>query len=298
MYENKNDGAHFIYYQDSSHINNWYEWWYFNAKNDDKAIIVYFFTFGNLNNPFTSTVGVFASFFNNGEVVESIVSYPFIDYTLDYEKCNITVGKNSVYEEKGIYYIQFQSPNLKIYATMYGRGMPFGGKPQILKDWQWMAWYVPVPYGYANVTIFAGNEKYGFNGRAYHDHNWGMGKFANIKWDWGEFSCKNFSIIYGIANGIGGLYFVNHSNVTKYRVNLVYKKWFFKNGFVKPSIIKIYSDNNRINLTINLEKCYVIGKRNFGKPYMFGRMTGTFYNKKINTTGFYEHHGIMFFNKQ
>ena len=288
------DGAHFKYYENDSHVGNWYEWWYFNVKGSNKALLLYFFTFGDLNNKILSSVGVFAAFFDEDKSIESITSYPLINYSLDYEKCNVTIAGNFAREYENGYMLYYSSPHLEIHAEIRGHAMPFGGEPTRLKNWQWMAWYVAVPYGNASVTVITKEKQYKFYGVAYHDHNWGMAKAMQLKWDWGEFSCNNSSIIYGIANGIGGLYFVNKSIAKQYNISISYEKWRFINGFLKPVLIHIYSNDGKIDLYVEMKKYYVIGAEKIGKPYLFGHMHGKFYHRNINAMGFYEHHGFQF----
>ncbi|MCD6573919.1 MAG: hypothetical protein J7K95_07500 [Thermoplasmata archaeon] len=288
-----NDAAHFRYYQNDSHIKHWYEWWYFNVKNGSKALLLYFFTFGNLNKPTKSVVGIVTAFFNGNESIVSITSYPFIDYSLDYEKFNITVAGNRAYKTGNKYIINYKARNIEIVAKMESRGIPFGGVPTMLDKWQWMAWYVAMPYGNASVTIETNGGKCKFKGMAYHDHNWGIAKAMQLKWDWGEFCNGNSSIIYGIANDIGGLYFVNESMVRQYNISLSYEKWIFIKGFIKPSLIHIFSQDKKIDLYVEMKKAYVLGIKNFGKPYLLGKMHGSFYGSSITAIGFYEHHGFV-----
>ena len=291
--QDENDGAHFIYYRNDSHISHWYEWWYFNVKNDDKALLLYFFTFGDLNNPFHSSIGIFAAFFNGNEKVESITTYPFINYTLDYKNFNISIAGNKAYESGNKYIIHYKAKKMEIKLKMEGIGKPFGGKATKLSKWQWMAWYVAIPYGNASVEIKTGSKEYKFHGLAYHDHNWGIAKITSLKWDWGEFCNGREAIIYGMAYGKGGLYFVNRSMVRKYNVSISYEKWVVINGFLKPSLIHIYSYDGKIDLHVKMKKFYIIGIRKFGKPYLMGELYGKFYGSNFNATGFYEHHASI-----
>lgn len=289
-----NDSAHFKYYENSSHIKNWYEWWYFNIIGKNQSILLYYFTFGNLNGV-NSMVGTMAAIFKENETIKSIISYPFINYSLDYKKCNISIGGNRIYEEDGKYFIYYKSKDFELSANIKNEGKSFGGEATKIKKWQWMSWYVAVPFGKANGSISLKGKKYFFSGRAYHDHNWGIAK-PYLKWDWGEFNTEKFAIIYGMVmnNGTkGGLYYVNKSNfifIPYGKIKIFYEKWKMINGYLKPSKIHIYSDDKKINLNIELEKYYMIG---FGKPYLFGIMYGKFYNEYINATGFYEHHGLF-----
>ncbi len=290
---NGNDGAHFKYYENDSHIKNWYEWWYFNVKADNKALLLYFFTFGDLNKPMKSKAGVIAAFFIENESIESITSYPFINYSLGYDRLNITIAGNRAYEMDNEYIINYKARGIEINVRMKNRGISFGGIPTKLKGWQWMAWYVGLPYGNASVDVMVRGKQYRFRGMAYHDHNWGIAKPMQLKWDWGEFPCNNFSIIYGIANGIGGLYFVNESAVRRYNISISYEKWVFISGFLKPSLLHIFSQDKKIDLYVEMQKAYIIGIKNFGKPYLLGKMRGVFYGHSIDAIGFYEHHGFL-----
>ena len=302
-YNYSNDAAHFKYYENDTHIERWYEWWYLNVKNGSNALLLYFFTFGDLNNPIKSIEGAVALFFKENESIERITSYPFIKYSLDYEKCNVSIAKNRIYEDEGKYFASYKAKDIEINVVASPIGKPFGGNKTMLYGWQWGAWYVAMPYGKANVSVFLHGKEYNFHGYAYHDHNWGIVKFSHFQWNWGEFNMDNeFAVIYGIAKSEGkmkgGIYFVNESNVfsissDSFTIN--YLKWQYINGFKKPVKIHIYGgDNNKtVNLYINLKKYYIIGIKNFGKPYLLGNASGRISIKKnffINTTGFYEYH--------
>ncbi len=306
-YNYSNDAAHFRYYENESHINKWYEWWYLNVKNGSNALLLYFFTFGDLNNPIKSTEGVVALFFTENESIERITSYPLIQYSLDYEKCNVSIAGNRIYENEGKFFANYKAKGIEINVIASPMGKPFGGNRTILHGWQWAAWYVAMPYGKASVSVIFHEKKYNFHGYAYHDHNWGIAKPSQFQWDWGEFNMNNeFAVIYGIASSEGkmkgGLYFVNESNVFSIPSdNLVinYLKWQYINGFKKPVKIHIYggSNNKNVDLCINLKKYYIIGIKNIGKPYLLGNADGKITIEKnffINATGFYEYHSFKF----
>ena len=213
---------------------------------------------------------------------------------MDYEKCNVTIAGNFAREYENGYMLYYSSHHLEIHAEIRSHAMPFGGEPTRLKNWQWMAWYVAVPYGNASVTVITKEKQYKFYGVAYHDHNWGMAKAMQLKWDWGEFHGKEYAIIYGMALGKGGIYFVNGSSAREYNISISYEKWRFINGFLKPVLIHIYSNDGKIDLYVEMKKYYVIGAEKIGKPYLFGHMHGKFYHRNITAIGFYEHHGLQF----
>ncbi|OYT59177.1 hypothetical protein B6U81_06525 [Thermoplasmatales archaeon ex4484_30] len=309
------DAAHFKYYENESHIIHWYEWWYANVKGEHNSILVFFFTFGNLNNPFLSLVGATTFFFTENGTVESITAYPFIHYNLDYEKCNVSIAGNRFYEENGKFFIKYNKKDFSVSVEMEAKGKAFGREATPIKEWQWAAWHVAVPYGIGKAGIIYKGNEYVIEGKAYHDHNWGMAKMGFFEWDWGEFGIEKldneFAIIYGIVKGEdkmkGGIHFVNdsmHVFIPYGKANIEYLEWGRINGFKKPTKLHIYGEsvygenrNISVDMIVEMEKYYIIGIRDFGKPYLVGKATGkvSIGNRSYsfsNVKGFYEHHGL------
>ncbi|RLF50973.1 MAG: hypothetical protein DRN11_03620, partial [Thermoplasmata archaeon] len=256
------DAAHFKYYENDSHIVYWYEWWYANLKGDEN-IVVMFFTFGDLNNPLLSVIGAFAAFLNENESVEKVVCYPFINYSLDYERCNITIAGNRFYEENGIFYIRYATNDFSLFMKLFPKGKEFGNVSK-LKEWQWTAWYVAMPYGNGEAWIEWKGNKYHLKGKGYHDHNWGISKKHDFKWDWGEFGCNNFAIIYGIVKDEekGGIHFVNdsiHIFIPYGKAKIEYLEWKKINGFSKPTKLHLYGVDKNISMDfyVELERAYI-----------------------------------------
>lgn len=301
----KNDAAHFKYYENESHLINWYEWWYANLKNNDEGVIAFFFTFGNLNT-FSRLVGVFISYLNESESIEAIICHPFLPFHLDYEKCNVSIAGNRFYEENGKFFIEFYGRNLKLRMEMEAYGKRYGSEAKI-KDWQWAGWYVATPYGVGRAWIeYKGKRKY-VEGAAYHDHNWGFSKMHRFSWDWGEFNVANkYAIIYGIA-GIddemrGGVHFVNNSShifIPYDKINVEYLEWRKIGWAEKPVKIHLYGGNKSLSIDfyVELHRAYILGYKNEGKPYLLGKASGRIWvNGKemdFESIGFYEHHGFI-----
>lgn len=283
------DAAHFKYYENDSHIIYWYEWWYANLKGE-KDVVVMFFTVGDLNNAFSRLLGVFVAFFDERESIEMVTSNPLINYSLDYEKCNISIGGNRFYEDNGIFIIEYRKKDFKLFMKIFPYGIPFGNKAK-LEKWEWTSWYVAVPYGKGEAYIEYNGKKYFIKGNAYHDHNWGISKH-DIKWNWGEFCCGDFAIIYGIAGQKemkGGIHFVNNStHIFTPCIKLEYLEWDRISGFKKP--VKIYLKGENVDFIVELEKAYIIGYKNVGKPYLKGRAHGKINGKFFDSVGFYEYH--------
>ncbi|RLF33516.1 MAG: hypothetical protein DRN07_02405, partial [Thermoplasmata archaeon] len=112
------DAAHFKYHENESHIIHWYEWWYANIRGEEQDIIIMFFTFGNLNCPLSRVVGVFAALLDDEECIESLTCRPLMDFTLDYERCNVTIGGNRFYEENGTFVITYRKDDFSVVMTI------------------------------------------------------------------------------------------------------------------------------------------------------------------------------------
>ena len=315
----KDDAAHFKYFQNDSHIIYWYEWWYMNVKGEDKNnLLIEFFTFGNLNNPLTSAVGITLIFMKkDGSTFESVKGYPGIEYSLDYEKCNVNIDDDVFMAvNESFYRVTYHNRINDVSLTLNLSKVTYGIKaiPSHLQDWEWMEWHIPVPYGKAEgVLKYTENGReyiYSIKGRGYHDHNWGMAKKFSLKWDWGEFSDEKYPISlaygwvgFGKSSFTGGAYITNESSGEEIYLpdlKFEYKEWIEINGFKRPSKIHLYGSNENFSLdvTIKLHKLYIIGIGSIGTPYLFGKATGKImlngHLYTINTTGFYEHHFFTF----
>lgn len=292
---NDENAAHYIYYQDNEHISHWFEWWYANFKGE-KNFMVMFYTLGDLKNPFASLVGCAVFLFNENNSLETITSYPFINYSLDYEKCNVVIAGNRFYEKNGNIFIEYKKDDFELFLKIKPMGKKFK-ESSTVNEWQWMAWYVAAPYGEGEAFIKYKGEKYEVKGRAYHDHNWGMAKKKNFRWDWGEFNFNNeFAIIYGIVNEDGKIHFVNESiHISIPCKKIEYLEWKKINGIKKPTKLHVYgyADGKEVDFFIEMEKAYVIGIKRVGIPYLFGKCHGfvKIHGKtySFSCDGFYEH---------
>lgn len=310
------DAAHFKYYQNESNIINWYEWWYANAKGDDgNNLLVEFFTFGNLNNPLASAVGIVMIFMkSDGSTFKSLKSYPLIDYNLDYQKCNVTIAEDIFAEnDDGTYTITYHNSinNVKLHLTLSKINRGIEAIPTRAGDGEWMKWNIPVPYGKADgileYTDTEGYHVYQISGRGYHDHNWGISNKFSLCWDWGEFTDSSIpaSITYGTVRFgdrpyEGGIYFSNETvrkAIHMPDLTIEYLDWETICGFKKPTKLHMCGSNGSfsINVTVELERAYIVGVGKLGMPYLMGKMNGIInVNGKSyefsDVAGFYEHH--------
>ncbi|MEA2054839.1 MAG: hypothetical protein U9O96_07045 [Candidatus Thermoplasmatota archaeon] len=310
------DAAHFKYYQNDSNIVNWYEWWYMNVKGDDgNNLLIEFFTFGDLNNPFASAVGIVMIFMKeDGSIFKSLKSYPFIDYNLDYEKCNVTIAGDVFYESgKENYTITYHNgiSDASLYLNVSGITCGVTAIPTDMGGEEWMRWTIPAPCGKTDgvleYTDKEGRHVYKISGKGYHDHNWGISRKLSMDWEWGEFSDDSIpaSVVYGMAKFgdkpfEGGIYFSNET-VSKAihmpDLKLEYLEWDVICGFKKPTRLRLYGSNGSFSadVTVEVEQIYIIGVYNIGTPYLMGKMSGAIIvdgkdYKFSNVTGFYEHH--------
>jgi hypothetical protein len=313
----KDNAAHFKYYQNDSHIIHWYEWWYLNVKDDNGInLVIEFFTFGNLNNPFTSLVGIWCLILNENDTLISIKSYPWIEYSLGYEKCNVNIDGDIFLAVNRDHYILTYHNNINdvsLYLNVSCVTQGIRGVPQKTQGWEWMEWIVPIPYGrvegilhYNNVGKSHTNV---INGLAYHDHNWGISKKISPEWDWGEFTDTRYplSFTYGLvtfddAEYVGGVYITNDTtgeSIYLPDLHFEYKEWLKISGIKKPSLIHVYGANSTVavDIIISLQKYYIMGSDSLGLPYLFGHATGSIMIDgqlyTIDATGFYEHHFIF-----
>lgn len=315
------DGAHFKYYQNESNIIHWYEWWYMNVKGTDgNNLLVEFFTFGDLNNPLTSAVGIVLIFMKeDGTVFRSLKTYPGIDYTLDYEKCNVTIDGNSFRQDDTgtTYTVTYTNAlnDLVLNLTLEARTQSIAQAPTARYGNQWMSWNAAVPLGVTSGTLsyrdMSGRHTYNLEGRGYHDHNWGISRKLPLEWDWGEFSHgqQGTSITYGMVSlhdqpFVGGIYFANATvSAALYLPDLRvrYLQWEEIAGINKPVRIRLQGANEvmAVNLTVTYLQHYMIASvGGMGMPYLMGTIQGTVTvqghtHTFSGATGFYEHH---FFN--
>lgn len=310
------NAAHFKYYENDSHISNWFEWWYLNVKsNTGHNVLIEFFTFRDLNDPFTSWVGtVMIVMHPDGSVFKSIKTYPFISYNLDYERCNITImGDRFEQVNKSTLSVTYTNSINEVNAsfTVTPLTEPIGGVSARLSEWKWMEWRVPIPCGEVEGVVEyhdnSGIHRYALQGRAYHDHNWGINTLRSMDWHWGEFSNEYvpLGITYGLAeteNGSfsGGIYATDAAGCVSASSSALlvdYIDWERVYGFMKPTKFTLFcvQNNLSINVTVSLILPYPIGIGDIGLPYLFGNMCGviTIHGKEYtlsNMTGFYEYH--------
>lgn len=296
------DAAHFKYYEKDLHIIHWYEWWYATVKSDNRSVLALFFTFGNLNRPFARVVGALVAVFDGSETIESVIYAPFVDFTLDYERCNITIAGNKFYIENGTFFVTYEKDDVSVTMSITPDGTPFTSIRE-LERWQWGGWHTAVPYGTGNATFTVNGKTQTVTGRAYHDHNWGMSRKRQLNWDWSEWCIGNASIVYGAAGHKilrGGIHYTDnerHLSIMEDKAHIDYIEWGLVNGCKKPTKMHMYGENEgiRVDLYIELEKVYTLEFGPVKKSYLLGRaygeiqINGTL--RYVNTTGFYEHHG-------
>ncbi len=313
------NAAHFVHHQNDSHIEHWFEWWYLNVKGDDgNNLMVEFYTFRNLNNPLTSLVGVVLLFMPaDGVTFESVKTYPFIRYTLDYETCNVTIDGDRFRKiSENEYMVSYHNNvnDVRLALTVSGITEPMQDFSTSFGDWQWMEWRAHMPLGMVNGVLsyrdFNGYHEYRICGRGYHDHNWGIAKFLSLDWEWGEFSDSDIplSVIYGLVASendtfIGGMYLSNETmqcGILWPDIQIEYEEWKWINGFRKPMKLRLHGTtaNISVDVTVELARAYVVGIGSVGMPYLMGKLNGEIemHGKRYvlsNISGFYEHH---FFN--
>ena len=318
------DAAHFKYYQNDSDISRWYEWWYLNVKTENgHSLLIEFFTFGDLNNPFASAVGVVMLFMHeDGSTYKSLNSYPGIPYSLSYETCDVSIaGDRFIQRDDGSYDVSYhnyvQQVDLDLHVT--GLTAPVVGRHSQLNDREWMAWNAAVPAGEVHGNLaFRENgnmEHYDMTGVGYHDHNWGIARKLSLQWDWGEFTDPSMPVtfIYGTAKVGDGPYQhggINVATTTRDRyipiqnVTIEYLEWEDVAGVSKPTMLRITGESSvmSVQATVQLHRYYLVaGTGWFGMPYLVGSLNADIYinghhYEMRNVIGFYEHHYFSIFS--
>ena len=312
------DAAHFKYYQNDSDISQWYEWWYLNVKGDNgHNLLIEFFTFGDLNNPLTSAVGVVMLFMDeDGSTYKSLKSYPGIPYSLSYETCDVSIaGDRFVRQDDGSYDVTYnnylQQVDVDLHVTRLTA--PVAGRRDMLNDREWMAWNAAVPAGMVQGTVSFRDDgrlrHFNMSGVGYHDHNWGIARKLPLQWDWGEFTdpAVPVTFMYGAAKIGDGPYEhggVNIATASGERfipienISLAYREWETIAGISKPTELHITGSNGScsVNATVRLHRYYLVaGTGWFGMPYLAGSLTADIHMdgrhiEMRSVVGFYEHH--------
>ncbi len=315
------NAAHFKYYQNDSDIERWYEWWYLNVKTDDgHSLLIEFFTFGDLNNPAASAVGVVMLFMHeDGSTYKSLKSYPGIPYSLSYETCDVSIaGDRFVRRDDGSYDVTYHNLLQDVDVDLHVTGLtaPIRGRRDMLNSREWMGWNAAVPSGEVHGSVMLRDmgdlKQYDMSGVGYHDHNWGISRKLPLQWDWGEFTdaAAPVSFIYGAAKIGDGPYRHGGVNVatehgTRYipmsNVTLEYLEWEDIAGVRKPTRLRITGSNGSVsvNATVRFHRYYLVaGTGWYGMPYLAGSLTadihvdGRHYEMR-NVVGFYEHHFFL-----
>ena len=318
------DAAHFKYYQNNSDIYRWYEWWYLNVKTENgHSLLIEFFTFGNLNNPLTSAVGVVMIFMHkDGSTYRSLKSYPGIPYTLSYETCDVSIAGNQfIQRDDGSYDVSYQNYIQQVDLDLHITGLtaPIVGRHSKLNDKEWMAWNAAVPAGevFGNLEFRDNSniQQYNMTGVGYHDHNWGITRKIPLEWDWGEFTDPSLPItfIYGAAKVEGGPYEQGGINVATttqdiylpiQNVSIEYLEWEDVAGISKPTMLRITGESSTMTVqaTVRLHRYYLVaGTGWFAVTYLVGSLNadisinGHHYEMR-NVIGFYEHHYFSIFS--
>jgi hypothetical protein len=294
----KDNAAHFIDYQNDSHISHWREWWYLNLETvTNERLVIMFLTMGDLNNPLSSlTVVTMVYMQEDGSTFWTLSPYPSLLYTPDYEKCNVSIGNNFfVASEKDTYQIHYNNVlhdlNLDLTLIKTRQGIKHGNCTTALGEWEFMGWCIPVSFGMTtgklSYTDSQGiHHEFNLSGHGYHDHNWGLIQWNKLSWNWGAFSSNQFpfSIIYGQTEYTnsknGNINIVNETlnySIAYPELKIEHLEWKKIGWHIRPSKILLYgtSINCSLNITIDLTQPYIIGIKDFGHPYLFGTAHGS-----------------------
>ncbi|MBN9173874.1 MAG: hypothetical protein J0I70_06945 [Microbacterium sp.] len=181
-----------------------FEWWYFDCQFDDGSTLVV--TFSNKphtdpSGPLTPTVLIIRQL-PDGSRVHLEPVFPADRFRASVEKCDVTIGPNSVRGDLDTYTLHVEGDDLVADVTIRraapswrpGAGVSYFDSARR----HYLAWVVPVPYGSVTATISEKGATAQLTGSAYHDHNWGnhlMGSFLD-HWFWGRAHIGDYTLVY------------------------------------------------------------------------------------------------------
>ncbi|MFX0057642.1 MAG: lipocalin-like domain-containing protein [Candidatus Hodarchaeota archaeon] len=180
-----------------------FEWWYFDARLDNRYMAVGFF---RAKHERTGKTGVEITIYKpNGEKIQKVFDYKRIDLVATKENANVKIGNNYIKVD----YSNEKLPNYEIYLDENDLGIHLFYKP-LLRGWMpgegytdfgnlgQFGWSVAIPRAEVRGTIKINNEEIPVQGTGYHDHNWLTFNLVRVVnyWYWGRIYSENFTIIY------------------------------------------------------------------------------------------------------
>jgi len=190
---------------------NEFEWWYFDAKLDDGAIIVAYFW--KVHFLFDQYFIGFNYRDAEGKDFFRMKYFRTKDVSFSKDSCNVKYGKNIFRGDLNTYKIKIDPDDFDgvgFEVSLSSNIKPYRPQDGIIKAGDdYFAWLAAVPNGTVNGKLVVGEKTISISGSGYHDHNWGNTPLQYLfdGWVWfrGEIEDKTVvaSVLY-MADKRGG----------------------------------------------------------------------------------------------
>ena len=190
---------------------NEFEWWYFDAKLDDGAIIVAYFW--KVHFLFDQYFIGFNYRDAEGKDFFRMKYFRTKDVSFSKDSCNVKYGKNIFRGDLNTYKIKIDPDDFDgvgFEVSLSSNIKPYRPQDGIIKAGDdYFAWLAAVPNGTVSGKLVVGEKTISISGSGYHDHNWGNTPLQYLfdGWVWfrGEIEDKTVvaSVLY-MADKRGG----------------------------------------------------------------------------------------------
>jgi predicted secreted hydrolase len=179
----------------------YYEWWYFDARMDNGYSCVA--TFHWLNafiKPHVPTVQLFI-YTPEGKKYIGMAAVKQEDCHSSAERCDVKMGENYAIQQGDTYKIHMRARNLGVDLTYHRRipGWKQNGTGYLYDiDGKKQGWIISAPRSDVEGSLYIKDEAIPVTGRGYHDKNWGNSNIYDCfsGWYWGRLYDPEFTLIY------------------------------------------------------------------------------------------------------
>jgi predicted secreted hydrolase len=191
---------------DTLHLNDnrdqdYYEWWYFDARFDNGyACVATFHWFNAFIRPHIPTVQLFI-YTPDGKKHIGMAAVDPKNCSSDADKCNVKMGDNFIRQEGDKYVFSMKAQKIGVELTYHRRipGWKQNGTGYLYDDGdKKQGWVISAPRSDVEGTLYIDGVAVPVKGRGYHDKNWGNSNMYDCfsGWYWGRLYDPKFTLIY------------------------------------------------------------------------------------------------------
>ena len=184
-----------------------YEWWYFDTQLEDgtKIVLIFYTKFlTEINGPLSPAISINISR-PDGTSEKAIHYFLAKDFFASKHRCEIQIGKNTISEKSGKYFVHLELPEFSgeityistLPAWRPGTGhLLFGSSKSNNEDY--FAWLVGAPKARVEAAVkSSGDIVVNKTGVGYHDHNWGNCSPLDLmnNWYWARAEVGSYTVI-------------------------------------------------------------------------------------------------------